>query len=515
MNNQLRPFVLVIPGGGGDLTRRKLVPALYNLYLEGKLPASFQVLGVDRQPLEETAYQSHLRQGIDQFSRRGPSRDEDWQGFAPHLHYLAVDLTAPASYVVLAERVQALEKELVPGPVEQVFYLALAPALVCTVVQQLHAAGLLADPQHSRIVVEKPFGHDLESARNLNQQLRALLAEKQIYRIDHYLGKETVQNILAFRFANSLFEPIWNRRYIDHVQLTVAETVGVEHRGSYYEQAGALRDMVQNHLFQILCCVAMEPPVSFTADEVRNKKIDVLRAIRPFAPEHLEEFAVRGQYGPGWIQGQAVPGYRQEPGVSPQSHTETYVALKLYIDNWRWQGVPFYLRTGKRLAARVSAIDILFRPVPHRAFPPSAARTWPPNRLSLCIQPEEGILLRFQAKEPGTEWHLRPVHLRFSYAEEFQQPSPEAYETLLVDLLRGDATLFMRADQVEAAWEALQPILDCWTASPADDFPNYPAGSWGPEAADALLAREGHHWVTPVLGEIRGRPREAAPAAAP
>jgi glucose-6-phosphate 1-dehydrogenase len=365
--------------------------------------------------------------------------------------------------------------------------------------KQLGKANLVVDRVRTRIVVEKPFGHDLASARELNAMLGRIFAEPQIYRIDHYLGKETVQNLLAFRFANSIFEPIWNRRYIDHVQITVAEEIGIGHRGGYYEQAGALRDMVQNHLLQVLCMVAMEPPVSFEADEIRSKKVDVLHAIRPIPADHVDEFVVRGQYGPGRVGSQAVPGYRQEPGVAPNSQIETYVALCFQVDNWRWQDVPFYLRTGKRLPCRVSDVSVQFLPVPHRSFPEVAFTNWRPNRLSIRIQPDEGIMLHFQAKQPGPDLHLGPVSMRFTYKEAFRAPTPEAYETLLLDVMLGDPTLFMRDDQVEAAWAVVTPILETWARGVAPNFPNYPAGSWGPPAADALLARAGRSWVDPVL----------------
>jgi glucose-6-phosphate 1-dehydrogenase len=346
--------------------------------------------------------------------------------------------------------------------------------------------------------VEKPFGHDLASAVALNAALTAVFDEGQIYRIDHYLGKETVQNILAFRFANALFEPIWDRRYIDHVQITVAEQVGVEHRGAYYERAGALRDMVQNHLMRILALIAMEPMVSFDADEIRNKKVDVLRAIRPISEEQVQDLAVRGQYGAGLMEGQKVPAYRSEPGVAHDSHAETFAAIKLYVDNWRWQGVPFYLRTGKRLNAKASEVMIQFRPVPHQSFPNTAALAWQPNRLILHIQPQEGIVLRFQAKQPGSTLHLSPVDMHFSYQETFKSRSPQAYETLLADVMSGDATLFMRADQVEASWSVLMPILKVWETSLPADFPNYASGTWGPKAAEALIAKDGRSWLQPV-----------------
>jgi glucose-6-phosphate 1-dehydrogenase len=387
----------------------------------------------------------------------------------------------------------------------RVFYLATPPTAVETIVQALSAAGLAGHPGRGRIVVEKPFGEDLASARALNRTLRAAFDESQIYRIDHYLGKETVQNILALRFANALFEPVWNRRYIDHVQITVAETVGVEERGDYYDRSGALRDMIQNHLLQVLCLIAMEPPVRMDANEIRNKKVDVLRAIRPIAPSEVARVAVRGQYGAGTIDGQPVPAYRAEPGVTATSWTETFAAVQLFPENWRWQDVPFYLRTGKRLPAKVSEISIQFRPVPHQSFPPKAVEHWQPNRLILRIQPEEGILLRFQAKHPGPIMHLDPVDMLFSYTQTFQAAPPDAYETLLLDVMRGDATLFMRDDQVEAAWEVVMPILEAWRETAAPEFPNYAAGSWGPDEADALLARDGRRWMLPTVLE-RGSP---------
>jgi glucose-6-phosphate 1-dehydrogenase len=362
----------------------------------------------------------------------------------------------------------------------------------------LGEAGLSRDREKARIVIEKPIGYDLQSARGLNGTLADSFHESQIFRIDHYLGKETVQNILAFRFANPLFEPIWDRRYVDYVTVTVAEEVGIEHRGGYYDRAGALRDMVQNHLMQLLCLVAMEPMVSFDADEIRNKKVDVLHAVRPIPHEAVHQCVVRGQYGKGWIEGKEVCGYREEGGLPPDSQTETFVALKLFVDNWRWQDVPFYLRTGKRLTRQVSEVAIQFRAVPHQSFPPEATLDWQPSRLVMSIHPDEGIVLRFQAKHPGPKMHLRMVEMRFNYQETFEARSPDAYETLLWDVMKNDATLFMRADQVEAAWHLLMPVLEVWAVAPPSDFPNYAAGTWGPEATQGLLAQQGHSWPLPA-----------------
>ncbi len=497
-NNQQGPIVMVIFGAGGDLARRKLVPALYSLFLDHHLPERFAIVGVARKRIDDDGFRGRLRDGVDAFSRRGKADEEKWREFASHLSYFAGDLTDPATGEALGRRLSDLDREW-NSRGDRVFYLAISPDLMVAAARYLEQLGICRDCERDRLVVEKPFGRDLASARDLDRLLTSLFAESQIYRIDHYLGKETVQNILAFRFANSLFEPVWNRRYIDHVQITVAETVGVEGRGGYYDQAGALRDMVQNHLLQILCLIAMEPPISFAADEVRNKKVDVLRAIRPIRPGEVHQVAVRGQYGKGEAGGKVVPAYREEPNVAPGSSTETYAALKLFIDNWRWQGVPFYLRTGKRLQSKVSEAAILFRPAPHQLFPAAAVENWQPNRLVLRIQPEEGIVTRIQVKQPGTRMLLGPVDMQFRYREVFASDAPEAYETLLLDVVRGDATLFMRADQVECAWAVITPVLEAWETAPPAGFPDYPAGSWGPEGADLLIAREGHSWLKSVV----------------
>lgn len=490
------PTILIIFGCGGDLTRRKLVPALVNLHLAKDLPSQFALIGMDRVSMSEDDLRQRLYEGVNEFCRCSPVDPKAWEEFAKAIHYLPIDFNQPQACRRLADCLGEIESQWQVKP-NWIFYLAVPPSLFGTIAERLAEVGLTAPAEHSRIVIEKPLGYDLESARQLDQKLLKHFREPQIFRIDHYLGKETVQNILAFRFASGLFEPIWNRRYIDYVTITVAEEVGVEHRGGYYDHAGALRDMVQNHLTQLLCFVAMEPPVSFDADEIRNKKVDVLRAVRPIAPRDVRNAAVRGQYGPGWVQGEKVPGYRQEPGIAPNSPTETFAAVRLMVDNWRWQDVPFYLRTGKRLRQTASEISIWFRAVPHQAFPPEATLDWQPARLIICIQPDEGLILRFQAKQPGTKMRLRPVDMRFSYSETFDRPSPDAYETLLWDTIVNDTTLFMRADQVEAGWTILMPILDVWAASPPSDFPNYEAGTWGPESAELLIARDGRSWHTP------------------
>ena len=497
MTLQKEPTILVIFGCTGDLTWRKLAPALYNLLLNQQLPEYFTVIGLGRKNESLDEFRLRLRDGANSFCECGDIDEKTWEKFSAYLSYIAGDFSDPATYAALDKQLKTHEKKW-GGPANHIFYLATPPGIMETIIKGIGIAGLAHDKRRARIVVEKPFGHDLASAVALNSLLTTFFDETQIYRIDHYMGKETVQNILAFRFANAMFEPIWNRRYIDHVQITVAEQVGVDHRGAYYEHAGALRDMIQNHLMQILTLIAMEPMVSFEADEIRNKKVDVLKAIRPISKEHVQDVAVRGQYTAGLMEGQKVLAYHSEPDVAKGSSVETFAAIKLFVDNWRWQDVPFYLRTGKRLPRRTSKVVIQFRPVPHHSFPTSASLAWKPNYLVIDIQPNEGILLRFQAKQPGSSLHLTPVDMHFSYQEAFKTKSPEAYETLLADVMSGDATLFMRADQVEASWSVLMPILNVWKKSKPAGFPNYKSGTWGPKAAETLIAKDGRSWLKPT-----------------
>ena len=491
---KLSSTLLFIFGGSGDLNYRKLNPALYNLFLDNAMPDKFQIVGISRSKYTDEEYKIHLKEGIHNFSRKKDVNGE-WAEFSKNVSYMQLDVKDKSHYNQLAQLAKEKEKEWGAHPTI-IFYMAVAPQLVPTIVKNLGMLEICHDTHCSRIVIEKPFGRDLESAKEMNHMLRKYFEEEQIYRIDHYLGKETVQNILALRFANSLFEPLWSRHYINHVQITAAETVGIEGRGGYYETSGALRDMIQNHILQLLCMVAMEPPVSFDANEIRNKKVDVLNAIRRIPKDEVHNYAARGQYGKGWMQGEQVPGYREEEGVNPQSNTETFAAVKFYIDNWRWEGVPFYVRTGKRVHQKSTELTIQFNRAPDFAFPKEATETWRPNRLSIGISPEMDICLRFQSKRPGQAMVLNPVDMVFNYKDAYNGEEPEAYETLLYDVMDGDATLFMRADQVEAAWKVVMPILEIWQARKPMDFPNYSPDSWGPEDAEALIARDGHNWIT-------------------
>ena len=488
------PCVMVIFGATGDLTKRKLVPALYNLAAGGLLTDQFAVLCVSRSPMGDEEFRQRMAGDLRRFATAEVDDERiDW--LIRRVHSIAGDFGDPGLYHLLRERLALLDKEFHTGG-SCLFYLAVPPSLFCELIERLGATGLTVEEEGRwrRVIIEKPFGHDLDSARALNRQIREVLGESQIYRIDHYLGKETVQNIMVFRFANGIFEPIWNRRYVDHVQITVAETVGVEGRGGYYEEAGALRDMVQNHMFQLLALTAMEPPVSFAADAVRDERVKVLSAIRPFSPEDVLRQTVRGQYGEGTVDGSRVPAYRAEKSVSPTSATETYAALELFLDNWRWADVPFYLRTGKRLPKRATEIAIQFKRAPLMLFRETPVERLSPNLLVLHIQPDEGISLRFEGKIPGPVVRLGTVRMHFQYEDYFGSTAHTGYETLLYDCMTGDSTLFHRSDMVETGWSVVTPILDVWKALTPRNFPNYAAGTWGPKEADELIQKDGRRW---------------------
>ena len=484
------PTALVIFGASGDLTRRKLLPALYQLARGQRLPARFSVIGVARSAMTDDAFRQQFHDSLKEFA--GLAKPDDVSSaLAREMRYLPGEMDDPGLY----SRLSAALKDA-GGPAGVLFYLAIPPSVYGTVAEHLGAAGLVrTDAGWRRIIVEKPFGIDLASARALNALLHQHLDESQIFRIDHYLGKETVQNLLVFRFANGMFEPVWNRRYIDHVQITAAETVGVERRASYYEGAGALRDMVQNHLMQVLALIAMEPPIAFSAENVRDRKLDVLVSIQPI----LEAGAgnvVRAQYAAGWVNGCEVPGYREEEGVSPQSATETYVAMRLFLDSWRWAGVPFYIRTGKRLPKRTTEIAIQFRRPPLHIFKRISPTAIAPNLLIVNIQPDEGISVRFEAKLPGSRMQLAPVMMNFRYGSAFGRAVPEAYETLLLDAMLGDPTLFARHDFVESSWGLITPVHEAWAKAEAAGLASYEAGEWGPPEGDAMMASEGRRWRT-------------------
>jgi glucose-6-phosphate 1-dehydrogenase len=493
------PCAMVIFGASGDLTRRKLMPALYDLALEGLLPPGFSVIGYARSEKSNDEFRAEVRESIRENARRTPIDEGLLNNFEEGISYVSGDFSSPDDYGRLAEELDRLDRERSTGG-NRVYYLATPPSAYGEIARHLYESNLVSplhDERWTRLIVEKPFGNDYDSARDLNEHLLQYFAEEQIYRIDHYLGKETVQNMLAFRFANGIFEPIWNRTFIDHIQITVAESIGIENRGGYYDQAGALRDMVQNHMLQLLSLVTMEPPPDFDADSVHDEKVKALRSIRPFKSDDVEHCTVRGQYHEGWVMGHPYPAYREEPRVASDSVTETYVAMKLFIDNWRWAGVPFYLRTGKHLPRRVSEIAIQFQKAPHPPFASHLTQSLEPNVLAIRIQPDEGITLKVTAKVPGPSMRLRSVNMGFLYGTSFLVESPDAYERLLLDCMLGDSTLFPRRDGIEASWEPITQILEGWAQSGSTEIPTYEAGTWGPEEADAFIARDGRHWRQP------------------
>ena len=487
------PTTLVIFGVTGDLTRRKLLPALYNLSRGQRLPARFSVVGVAREDMPDEGLRPIFSASLSEYAGV-KQEDEVARSLSERMHYVGGDFRDRSLYARLKTRLSEIDSDS-----GILFYLAIPPSIYQTVIEELGAAGLssqASDRQWRRVIVEKPFGTDLASARELNQIVHRHFAEDQVYRIDHYLGKETVQNLMVFRFANGMFEPIWNRRYIDHVQITAAETVGVERRANYYEGAGALRDMVQNHLMQLLALVAMEPPIAFTAESVRDRKMDALLAVQPLVDGNGNCNAVRAQYAKGWVAGAEVPGYRDEPGVNPESTTETYVALRMRLDSWRWAGVPFYLRTGKRLPKRTTEIAIQMRRPPLEIFKRVSPTPVAANLLIVNVQPDEGISIRFEAKIPGTRMQLAPVMMNFRYGSAFGGSVPEAYETLLLDAMLGDPTLFARHDFVEGSWALITPVHEKWAAEKVKVIPTYEAGEWGPHDADRLMPPDGPRWRT-------------------
>ncbi len=494
------PCTVVIFGAAGDLVTRKLMPSLFHLSRGGHLPAAFNIVGVDRVEHTDDSFRALVASG----NVRAPGlstaitpEQTDWNEFLKKLSYVKADLTDPKALENLKATLAAVEAKR-EMPARRLFYLSLPPSVFPVALKALHGANLVGAPTRSpnswaRVIIEKPFGRDLESARVLNALTQSMLDEDETYRIDHYLGKETVQNTLFFRFANAIFEPLWNFKYIDHVQITAAEPLGVEKRGGYYEEAGTMRDMIQNHLMQVMALTAMEPPVAFDAESIRDEKVKVLKALRPIKPEQAGTETIRGQYGIGNIGRNAVAGYRQEPNVKPDSSTETYVAVRAFVDNWRWSGVPFYLRSGKRMAKADTEVCITFKTPPFNVFQ-ALTKLPDPNLLILQIQPNDGIELKFEAKVPGSDVRVKSVHMTFNYPDAFAGESPSAYERLLIDAMLGDQTLFIRSDEVEAAWKFITPIHQGWAKLPPPQFPNYRAGSWGPDASDEWLAQEGRKW---------------------
>ena len=486
------PGILVVMGASGDLTSRKLLPALERLSRRRLLPQAFAVIGVARTEMDDEGFRQLMTRAV-------PDAGPAWSDIVKHSRYVAGDYAEPGTFSRLRSTLEDLETEI-GSPGSRTFYLATVPAVFEEIAARLGEADLNKPPNEhtaARLVIEKPFGRDLESARHLDAALHRVFDESQIYRIDHYLGKETVQNVLALRFANAIFEPLWTRNYIDHVQITVAESLGVEKRGGFYETAGALRDIVQNHVMQVLALTLMEPPARIDADGIRDEKVKALRAVVIPTPDQVLTDVVRAQYDSGWSEGVAVPAYRQEPNVDPHSQTETYVAMKLYVDNWRWAGVPFYIRTGKRLPKRVTEVALQFQRVPHLAFSADQSRGLQPNALVLRIQPDEGVALRFAAKVPGQTFRVRDVLMDMSYGTSFIEEAPDAYERLLLDAMVGDPTLFIRSDEVDQAWQIVQPILDTWHGDRPVPLAGYAAGTWGPKQADQLIERDGRQWRTP------------------
>jgi glucose-6-phosphate 1-dehydrogenase len=486
---------MTIFGASGDLTQRKLIPALYNLMADGLLPEEFAMIGYARKAKTNEQFREEMRKAVEEFSRTKPIDEAVWDKFGRSLHYQQGDYNTPADYEVLCQRLEAIEKAHGSGG-NRLFYLSTPPEVYPVIIQNVGQTMCIDsqgdDHYWSRVIIEKPFGHDLESARELNEHVHKWFREDQIYRIDHYLGKETVQNILVFRFANGIFEPIWDRKFVDHIQITVAESIGIGNRGSYYENAGVIRDIVQNHLLQLVALTAMEPPAEFDADAVRNEKVKVLKALR--VDQTRGDGTVRGQYGPGKLDGQVVSGYTQEEGVAPDSTTETYLAMKLLVDNWRWAGVPFYIRSGKRMPKRVTEIVIQFKMPPLLLFDDVTAQAIEPNQLVMNIQPEEGISLRFGAKMPGTGENIQPVVMNFSYGQSFKVPAPDAYERLILDAMLGDSTLFTRSDEVEALWTLITPVTAAWESGGGSFIEQYRAGTWGPKEADDFMAMDGRKW---------------------